>query len=361
MYGIRQNLLTQERNDYHEHLSQFDYLLDCSMGSNPYGTPSLSLPKTVLTTINLYPDETDTGLKSALRKRFAEVADLTDDMIGFSCGSIGSIMALNRMCLTPDKTVVHMLPTFTAIVDDFVTYEPHFETVALRSENNYAFHPQDLLDVIKANPHAYIYIDNPNNPTGQVFALDAIRQATEAARSVDSFIVIDEAYGDYMDDANSAVCLVNEFENLACVRTFSKALGEAGVRLGYVIAAPIVMKAFNKVNTPYSKNSIADSFAQQALRSRWRDTTRLRVLRDKPRVLAALTTIRVATTDPGVPISMLYSLDSTINMETLLQQVGLRVVSCAGYDGLGAFAARINLHEDIETLITLLKQADALL
>ncbi|MEG0619652.1 MAG: aminotransferase class I/II-fold pyridoxal phosphate-dependent enzyme [Raoultibacter sp.] len=361
MYGIRENLLTLERNDYHEHLSNFDYALDCSMGSNPYGTPRLTVPEDVLGSVNLYPDETDTGLKAALRERFAPVADLSDNMIAFSCGSIGAVMALNRLCLVPDKTIICMAPTFTAIVDDFITYQPSFETVGLRAENNYAFCAQDLIDTIAAHPKAYIYIDNPNNPTGQVFSLDHMRQAVEAARAVGSFIVIDEAYGDYMDDANSAACLVEEFENLACVRTFSKALGEAGVRLGYVIAAPIVINALGKVNIPYAKNSLADSFAQQALRSHWRESTRMRVLRDKPRVLAALDHLSVATTDVGVPISMLYTSDHSVDLGAVFQQVGLRVVSCEGYDGLGSFAVRVNLHDDIEQLISLIKQADALL
>lgn len=360
MYGIRDVLFEQERKDYSEHLSEGGYLLDCSMGSNPYGTPPLSIPGDVLHQLALYPHE-DAELVDLIHQRFAGILDIGDDMIAFSCGSIGACMALDRMCLVPGKTVVCMAPTFTAVTDDIATYEVAFERVYLRKECGYAFSLDDLLAAIKAHPGAFVYVDNPNNPTGQVFPLTDIRRGVEAARAVGSFIVIDEAYGDYMDDEQSALHLVPEFDNLAVVRTFSKGYGGAGVRLGYCIAQPRIIEAFHKVNIPFSKSSVADVLAIQAMQSDWAHKTRMRVLKDKPRLLAVLgacKNLHSAHTDPGVSISMLYVDDEGIDLEKVLLRAGVRVVTCSGYDGLGVHAVRLNLHEDIDTLIELVKKAD---
>lgn len=362
MYGIREVLLTQVRGDYSEHLSAGDFKLDCSMGSNPYGTPPISIPEITLRDLAEYP-ETDAALVSALRERFAPILDITPDMLVFSCGSIASCMELTRMCMVPGKAIVCMAPTFTAVTDDMATYEPAFKRVYLRPEDNYAFDAQALIDAIEENPGAYVYVDNPNNPTGQVFPLEDVRRVAQAARDAGSFITMDEAYGDYMPDDQSALNLVSEFDNLAVVRTFSKGWGLAGVRLGYTVAQPQVAAALHKVNVPYSKNSIAHELACQAIASGWALRTRERVLRDKPRVLAALAAcknLHVAHSSNGVCISMVYVDDGQIDLEQVFAQAGVRVVTCAGYDGLGKNAVRLNLHENVDALVELIGQVDEL-
>ena len=80
-------------------------------------------------------------------------------------------------------------------------------------------------------------------------------------------MIIDEAYGDYMDTFNSAITLVEKYDNLAVVRTFSKGLGAAGIRLGYIIAQKDIINIVNKVNIPFSKNTIAEYIALRLLES----------------------------------------------------------------------------------------------
>ena len=67
-----------------------------------------------------------------------------------------------------------------------------------------------------------MYIDNPNNPTGQVISLDVIEEVTKKALEEEVIVVVDEAYGDFMDIKNSAVNL--EYPNLIVVRSFSNGL-----------------------------------------------------------------------------------------------------------------------------------------
>src|SRR5690606_31904541 len=87
-----------------------------------------------------------------------------------------------------------------------------------------------------------VYLANPNNPTGTWFELDAL-QAWLSGVPDDVVVVVDEAYQEYRDDAESrsAATLLEAFPNLVVTRTFSKAYGLAGLRVGYALAHPEVI------------------------------------------------------------------------------------------------------------------------
>ena len=360
MYGIRDVLLTQERNDYHEHLSQAPFKLDCSMGSNPYGVwPGLTCPADLFADIAVYPPS-DEPVQRGICKYFSDIADLKPENVLLTCGSIGSILTLNRMVLVPGKHILGVGPQFSAVVDDFVTYEAIYHPVYLKAENNYAFVVEDFLAAMRQYPGAYVYIDNPNNPTGQVIPLSATEQIVALARELDTFVVMDEAYGDYMDNEQSAIRLIDRYDNLAVVRTFAKGMGAAGIRLGYILAQPQIISAANKVNVPYSKNQVAECVACQLLESGWARQCVERVRENKPRMLAALKNIKAVVTDNGVSITMLYVDDDRINLCDLLEQVGIRAITGVGYAGIGQNMVRLNMHEDMDQLIECLRAADEL-
>ena len=113
MYGINKYILDQIRNDYSEHLSDFPYKIDCSMGSNPYGAwPGLELPKELFTSIAQYP-ESDSELKQAIAAYYSKDVNLTENNITLTCGSIGAMLALNRMVLKGRKNHIrHCTPIY---------------------------------------------------------------------------------------------------------------------------------------------------------------------------------------------------------------------------------------------------------
>lgn len=183
-----------------------------------------------------------------------------------------------------------------------------------------------------------------------------------AAREANSFIVMDEAYGDYMEDEVSALNLVPKYENLLVVRTLSKAYGIAGMRVGYAIAQPSVMQPFHMVNVPYSETTLSHAAAVQVMQQNWGPKTFARVKQDKPKVIDALVqckNLKIAETNAGVPISMIYVEDSELDLEQFFAKHGLRVVTCSGYTSLSKNAIRMNLHDDIDTLIALIKEIDS--
>ena len=265
------------------------------------------------------------------------------------------------MVLCPGKVVLGLAPQFSAVVDDFVTYETLYRPVYLRPERNYAFDLGEFLEAMRANPGAYIYIDNPNNPTGQVIPLADAERIVSLARELDSFVVLDEAYGDYMPPEESAMHLVGKYDNLAVMRTFSKGMGAAGIRLGYILAHPAVIAAAGKVNVPYSKNELAGRIAEELIRHDWAGQCRERVAADKPRMLASLKKLRYAETCMSVPITMLYTDDESVDLCAVLEKAGIRAITCEGYEGLGKNGVRLNIHKDIDRLIELLSAAEDLL
>ncbi|WP_440712927.1 histidinol-phosphate transaminase [Gordonia sp. FQ] len=137
-----------------------------------------------------------------------------------------------------------------------------------------------------------IFVCNPNNPTGTVVRADDLRTFLEAVPA-DLIVALDEAYIEYTrnDDAHAvdALELRREFPNLVVLRTFSKAYGLAGLRVGYAVAAPEVITALGKVHLPFSVNSIAQAAARAALRAQDQLLARTdQVAAERTRVTAAL-------------------------------------------------------------------------
>ena len=106
-----------------------------------------------------------------------------------------------------------------------------------------------------------IFLCSPNNPTGQQLSKDVILQLADIYSGI---LVIDEAYAEFAEE--SLLDHVNEHTNLAVTRTFSKAYGLAGIRLGYVVGSKELVKQVGKVLKPYNINSITSLIGKIILR-----------------------------------------------------------------------------------------------
>lgn len=113
------------------------------------------------------------------------------------------------------------------------------------------------LDIEKFNSNLkkcqILYLDSPNNPTGFQFSKT---QLESLIKKFDGLVIIDEAYGEFGD--SSTVSLTKKYDNLIVVKTFSKAFGLAGLRLGYFVANKKIVEVFNQVlQYPYPLNTLA--------------------------------------------------------------------------------------------------------
>src|SRR5699024_8597796 len=113
----------------------------------------------------------------------------------------------------------------------------------------------------------FIWLCNPNNPSGTMFTEDALMHFLESIPK-DVLVVYDEAYNEYVtrpDYPRHTERLLKDFPNLIIMRTFSKIYGLAALRIGYTLANKEIVKSIEKVRCPFNVNSIAQNAALAAL------------------------------------------------------------------------------------------------
>jgi histidinol-phosphate aminotransferase len=110
-----------------------------------------------------------------------------------------------------------------------------------------------------------VFVCSPNNPTGNAQPWAIVQAIADAGPS--SLVIVDEAYGEFAP-ATSSRPLLDRFDNVAIVRTFSKAFAMAGARVGYVLAAPAVVGDLERVRLPYHLSVLAQTAAIVALNHR---------------------------------------------------------------------------------------------
>ncbi len=110
-----------------------------------------------------------------------------------------------------------------------------------------------------------IFVDTPNNPTGSTLTRSELRELLQATPR-HTFVIIDEAYAEYADEGASAIPLRDLHPRLIVLRTFSKAYGLAGLRVGYAIADATWVDYLERVRPPFNVNTLAQRAALEALR-----------------------------------------------------------------------------------------------
>jgi histidinol-phosphate aminotransferase len=107
-----------------------------------------------------------------------------------------------------------------------------------------------------------VFVCSPNNPTGNTVSREDIISLLE---SFPGYIVVDEAYIDFCEE-KMILPLINQYDNLIVLRTFSKAWGLAGIRLGMAIAAPGVVRVLNSIKPPYNISTLTERAALRGMR-----------------------------------------------------------------------------------------------
>jgi histidinol-phosphate aminotransferase len=146
------------------------------------------------------------------------------------------------------------------------------------------------LDHVKASwqPHCkMIILCNPNNPTGGILNLDFIAEVCSTFQNK-SLIVVDEAYIEFAN-TNSAISLLDSYDNLIILRTLSKAYGLAGIRLGSIIAQESIIATLTKIIAPYTISSPTLRIATQALiKVEWFQSTLKKIIAEREQLLLKL-------------------------------------------------------------------------
>ncbi|KLO31233.1 pyridoxal phosphate-dependent aminotransferase [Mycobacterium haemophilum] len=218
----------------------------------------------VTDTINRYPDNGCIQLKAALAKRLSSVSsvDFAPEHVAVGCGSVSLCQQLVQITASAGAEVVFGWRSFEL-------YPPQIQVAgATAVKVPLANHTFDLYAMLAAitDRTRLIFVCNPNNPTSTVVNPDALARFVETVPP-HILIVIDEAYVEYIRDGllPDSPALVRAHPNVVVLRTFSKAYGLAGLRVGYAIGHPDVITALDKVYVPFTVSSVAQAAAIASL------------------------------------------------------------------------------------------------
>ena len=195
---------------------------------------------------------------AALHERLAAFAGWKSDGVLAGNGSNELIQASLMVTMAPGKRVLISEPTFLLYDQIATVLGGEVESVPLTSSLQYD--SEALLKAVEDRQPDVIIICSPNNPTGCVIDDDALRALLKASRGL---VIVDEAYHEFSE--HTVVPLLHEHENLIVLRTFSKAMAFAALRLGYLLASPKLVSEIHKAVLPYSVNLFAQIAAEVAM------------------------------------------------------------------------------------------------
>jgi len=240
-----------------------DKIIKLASNENPLGVSPLAMRaiQAAIADLARYPDGNGFELKQALCKRYG--VEMAQIVLGN--GSNDVLNAAARAFLTPSSEAVYSQHAF-AIYALEIQYTGAAGVEAPARE--FAHDLTAMLAAVTARTRM-IFIANPNNPTG---TLAGAAELHGFLRKVPPqiIVVLDEAYNEYIPDAlkSDSLAWLAEFPNLIVTRTFSKAYGLAGLRVGYAFAHPDVADLMNRVRQPFNVNSISLAAAAAGLDDR---------------------------------------------------------------------------------------------
>lgn len=239
---------------------QVEDIVKLASNENPLGiSPKADYAiQEALLDVARYPDGNSFALRDAVSKKFS----VAPNQLVFGNGSNDILELAARAFLTADCETIYSQHAFA--VYPLVTQATGATGVVVPAKD----YGHDLTAMLAAiTPRTrMIFVANPNNPTGTLLGKDELlaflRQVPKTV-----LVMLDEAYDEYLSAANKSEAIVwlNEFDNLIISRTFSKAYGLAGLRVGFGLCHADIADLMNRVRQPFNVNSIAQAAAVASL------------------------------------------------------------------------------------------------
>ena len=213
--------------------------------------------KDSLPNINRYPDGNAFELKKAISNKLS----IKPEQISLGNGSNELLELIARVFVSESSDEV-IFSEYAFVVYPLVT-QALGATAQVSPAKNFGHDLNAMLRLISSNTKL-IFIANPNNPTGTLLSNEEIYSfLNQVPEHIP--VVLDQAYFEYIDKEDHAISWLKEFDNLIITRTFSKAYGLAGLRVGYSICSNSISDYINRVREPFNVNHTAQIAAIAAL------------------------------------------------------------------------------------------------
>lgn len=305
---------------------------------NPYGpSPSvLKVLKDALVDVNRYPDRRDV---EGLERAIAEYSNVSPQQVVISGGSDALIDLVVKTFIEPGDRVLVAAPSFVMYERAARVYGARVTKLRLRP-GTFEMDPGALLEA--ARGAKLVLLGNPNNPTGNLLLTERV---AEEVLSLGCVLVVDEAYYEY--SGSTLASLISSYPNLVVLRTFSKAFGLAGLRVGYALTSKELADVMKRAKLPYDVSRLSVKAAAAALGDleyvRWV----VRVTREElRRVSEALATLGLSVY-PSVANFLMFSTESAgVTSKELVEALlrrGIAIRDLSGLEGAGRWYARVSI------------------
>lgn len=245
--AIRPRKAVEQMRSYHPPLEGRGGKLRLDFNENTAGcSPAVRRALRQLTSadVSMYPEQ------ETVRKKLAKYFRVLPEELLLTNGTDDALHLVTDTFVERGDEVVIVEPTFAMY--RFYSELAGARVTALRYDAALQFPMAAVLEALERGPRVF-FVANPNNPTGNVLNSSELRKLLRAAKR--TVVVIDEAYFEYCDI--SAIGWIREFPNLIVTRTFSKAAGMAGLRLGCIFTNPQNAVVMRKAASPYPVNAAA--------------------------------------------------------------------------------------------------------
>lgn len=209
--------------------------------------------------LNRYPDP----LANGLRDLIAEANGLDRDNVIVGNGGDELLFSIALAYGGPGRTMLNIPPTFSVYAYNAMLTRTN--VVDIPRLPGFSIDEDAVVQRVAKGDIDYLIITSPNNPTGDLASEEFVRRVLDAS---DTLVMVDEAYFEF--SRRTVRPLLNEYDNLVILRTFSKAFSLAGVRLGYLLGSEGVINEFKKVRQPYSVDAVSQAIGQVVYKNRAR-------------------------------------------------------------------------------------------
>ncbi len=304
-----------ELKAYGSHEYAYKYKMDAN--ESPFDFPENIREdiKEYIKSFNRYPNSNSINLKKELKK----YTGLNEENILVGNGSDELINIIINTFLEKEDYVICHSPTFVMYsIYTKIAGGKYFE---IGSDEDFNIDIDTLIETAKKKKAKIIFLTSPNNPTGNIIKKQEVIKVIE---NVNGIVVVDEAYIEF--GGESAMDEIKKHKNLIVLRTFSKAFGSAGIRVGYLGACEEVIHLLNVVRSPYNLNSFSECMAVSLLKNEkiMKDNINF-LIKERDRMYEAMRKIEGIKTYPSNGNFILFKAKKNKNIFECMLQKGILI------------------------------------
>lgn len=244
---------------YHAPLKDYEIKLDANENPYPHCNEVLEAARKWIDNkdnFTRYPDTDQNNLRETLGNYYK----VAKENIICGVGSDQLIEYILKLFIEPNDIILVPNPSFSMY--ELSNTINHGKTIRYELDDEFEYSYEQIIELYKEHCPKIIFICTPNNPTGTVIKRDSLLALLE---EVECPVVLDEAYAEFVE--KDFMDLVEKFENLIILKTFSKAFGLAGLRVGYGISSKKMIESINICKAPYNLSAFSADIAESVIKN----------------------------------------------------------------------------------------------